>query len=176
MNQSVVCDEVYEGVELGKNYLKRPLLLRVIIGLPLIYVPLLTTMPFVAIGVMFVRWHLWCLGARNMKGYWDFVPRWVTHRYMYATQPVSSSNWFVPGHYKWFWIFNCKLYCPMSVALLRYAVYLVKIVENWWCPFTHERKEDYADARIDASYWHIDSTRSEKLHLDDRNSPIWSKR
>ena len=144
MDNAAILDEVSEGVQLGKNFEKRPVFLRVIIGIPLIYLPLLTTTPFVLVGVTIVRWHLWCLGAKNMKGYWD-------------------------------WIFNCKVYCPLSVALLRYAVYLVKIVENWWCPFTHERKEEYADGAIDYSYWHIYPETKALLHPDDRDNPIWNR-
>ena len=175
MDATTRLDEVFEGVELGKNFPKRPVFLRVIIGVPLIYIPILTTTPFVLIGVTLVRWHLWCLGAKNMKGYWDFVPAWVSHRYNYKTQPVVTPSIFSIPHYKWFWIFNCKVYCPMSIALLRYAVYLVKIVENWWCPFTHERKQEYADAAIDYSFWHVDEATKKLLHPDDRNNPIWNK-
>ena len=175
MSGELTLDEVSDGVELGKNYVKRPLFLRVIIGLPLIYIPILVSMPFVLLGATLVRWHLWCLGAKNMKGYWDFVPTWVSHRYIYKTQPVSSKKLIAFGRYKWFWIFNCKVYCPMAVALLRYTVYLVKIVENWWCPFTHSRKEEYADAKIDYSYWHVKKERNEILHPADRDNPIWNK-
>lgn len=169
-------DEEKEGVTIGQSYPKQSVLLRVLIGTPLIYLPILTTIPFVLIGVILVRWHLRILGAKNMKSYWrDFVPAWITHRYTYKTQPVATDSIFSIQHYKWAWIFNCKMYCPLSVALLRYAVYLVKIVENWWCPFTHSRKEEYCDAAIDYSYWHIDKKRAAKLHPDDRNNPIWNK-
>ena len=175
MDNAAILDEVSEGVQLGKNFEKRPVFLRVIIGIPLIYLPLLTTTPFVLVGVTIVRWHLWCLGAKNMKGNWDFVPAWVTPRYIYKTQPVGTGNVLALPHYKWYWIFNCKVYCPLSVALLRYAVYLVKIVENWWCPFTHERKEEYADGAIDYSYWHIYPETKALLHPDDRDNPIWNR-
>lgn len=63
----------------------------------------------------------------------------------------------------------------MSVALLRYAAYLVKIVENWWCPFDHEYKHEYADGAIDKSFWHIYSHEIELLHPDDRDNPIWNE-
>ncbi|HSW47563.1 MAG TPA: hypothetical protein VLG67_00635 [Candidatus Saccharimonadales bacterium] len=167
-------NEETEGVLIGKTYQKIPIFPRIIIGVPLIYIPILTTIPFVLIGVTLVRWHLWLLGARNMRSYWSFVPAWITHRYVYKTQ-ITEGSIFDPGHYKWFWIFNCKLYCPLSVALLRYAVYLVKIVENWWCPFTHERKEEYCDAPIDYSFWHTDKKLIKKLHPDDRDNPIWNR-
>jgi hypothetical protein len=170
-----VLDEVHEGVIIGQTYVKRPLFLRVVVGIPLIYIPILVSAPFILLSVVLVRWHLRCLGASNMKSYWDFVPSWISHRYSYTTQPVSSKNLLAFGHYKPFWLFNCKVYCPMSIALLRYNVYLVKIVENWWCPFAHDRKREYADARIDYSYWHVDDKRKAKLHPDDLNNQIWNK-
>lgn len=64
----------------------------------------------------------------------------------------------------------------MSIALLRYNVYLVKIVENWWCPFTHERKEEYSDASIDYSFWHMDPVREKALDPKDKDNPIWNER
>lgn len=170
-----ILDEVHEGAVIGKSYFKRPLWFRIVVGVPLIYVPILLTMPFVILGVLLVRTHLRALGATNMKRYKDFLPEWVSHRYTYATQPIHSNNVFAPGHYKWFWIFNCKLYCPMSIALLRYFVYLVKIVENWWCPFDHSRKHEYVDAPIDASYWHINEQARMRLHEKDRENPIWNE-
>ena len=175
MMKNKILEEEKEGVIIGQSFPKKPISLRVLIGVPLIYIPILTTVPFVLVGVFLVQLHLRMLGARNIKSYWEFVPRWVTHRYIYKTQPVASSSIFNIAHYKWFWIFNCKLYCPLSVALLRYAVYLVKIVENWWCPFTHERKEEYCDAAIDYSFWHTSKELAEKLDPKDRDNPIWNK-
>ncbi len=169
-----VLDEVQEGVIIGKTYYKRPLLFRVLIGIPLIYLPIIFSMPFVVLGVILVRTHLRALGAHNMKGYWDFVPSWVSHRYIYATQPIHAPERYWLGHYKWYWLFNCKVYCPLSVALLRYFVYLIKIVENWWCPFTHSRKQEYADAAIDASYWHLEERTKALLNPVDRDNPIWN--
>ena len=174
MNRNIL-NEVEEGVIIGKTYHKRPLWFRVLVGIPLIYLPILFSMPFVVIGVLLVRMHLRALGAHNMKGYWDFVPTWVSHRYTHQTQIVHRSSPFSLGHYKWFWIFNCKMYCPMSIALLRYYVYLVKIVENWWCPFEHSRKHEYADASIDASYWHLEERTRALLDGKDRMNPIWNK-
>ena len=173
--QTQFLNEELEGVIIGQSYKKVPRLPRILIGAPLIYLPLLTTIPFVALGVFLVRWHLHLLGARNMRGYWSFVPEWITHRYTHKTQPIASKSIFSLKHYKWFWIFNCKLYCPLSVALFRYSVYLVKIVENWWCPFTHGRKEEYCDASIDYSFWHTNTELATKLHPDDRDNPIWNK-
>lgn len=171
---AAVRDEAEEGVIIGKTYLKRPRWFRVLVGVPLIYVPILVTMPFVIIGVFFVRLHLRALGAHNMKGYWYFVPEWASHRYSLATQPRYNANIFAIVHYKTYWLFNCKLYCPLSVGMLRYFVYLVKIVENWWCPFDHSRKQDYADAAIDMSFWHIRDKPKAMLNPQDRDNPIWN--
>ena len=52
--------------------------------------------------------------------------------------------------------------------------YLVTIVENWWCPFHHDKKSEYADAAIDQSYWHIYEVERAKLHPDDRDNAIWN--
>lgn len=72
------------------------------------------------------------------------------------------------------WIFNCKLYCPLSVALFRYVSYLIKIVENWWSPFDHDQKCEYREAAIDKSYWHLFQPEKELLHQDDLNNTIWN--
>jgi hypothetical protein len=169
-----VLDEAEEGVIIAKTYKKRPQWFRVLLGVPLIYVPILVTLPFVIIGVNIVRLHLTALGARNMKKYWDFVPERISHRYNMKNQPRYSKNPFSIAYSRFFWIFNCTVYCPMSIALLRYFVYLVKIVENWWCPFEHSRKHEYADATIDASFWHINKYPNSLLHPDDRDNPIWN--
>ncbi len=58
--------------------------------------------------------------------------------------------------------------------MLEWAAYLVKLVENWWCPFAHGTKHAYADAAIDYSYWHIAETAGD-LHPDDRNNPVWNQ-
>jgi hypothetical protein len=150
---------------------------RLLLGVPVIYLPLLTTVPFVFVGVWLVRLHLWMIGATAVKGYWDFVPAWISHRYRNAEHIV-----YVGGTGRWnivrtraFWVFNCKLYCPMSVALMAYGAYLVKIVENWWCPFAHDRKPTYADAPIDGSFWHACPAELSELHPDDRDNPIWNE-
>jgi hypothetical protein len=75
---------------------------------------------------------------------------------------------------KWYWIFNCKVYCPLSVALIAYTLYLVKIVENWWCPFNHGKKCTYDDAAIDGSVWHLDGAHKKLLHPDDASNPIFT--
>jgi hypothetical protein len=48
-------------------------------------------------------------------------------------------------------------------------------VENWWCPFAHNRKEEYAEGSIDKSFWHVYPQELEKLHPDDCKNPIWNE-
>jgi hypothetical protein len=60
------------------------------------------------------------------------------------------------------------------VALFRYATYLVKIVENWWCPFNHGQKPEYAESAIDNSFWHVYPEELAKLHPEDRENPLWN--
>lgn len=166
-----------ERVHIGSNYLNQPAWKRYM-GIPLIYLPLITTVPFVFIGVVLVKIHLKYIGGMDIRSYWDFVPQWASHRYRYSNQIVYStgSAWYNLRARKFYWIFNCKLYCPLSVALFRYAAYLVKIVENWWCPFAHDKKPNYADGSIDMSYWHLHTIENQKLHPDDANNPIWKEK
>jgi hypothetical protein len=49
------------------------------------------------------------------------------------------------------------------------------LVENFWCPFTHAEKENYSNASIDKSFWHIYPDDAAKLHPDDLNNPIWNE-
>lgn len=161
-------------VIIGCNYGRQPFW-KMILGVPLIYLPLLTTVPFVIIGVTLVRIHLKYVGGMNIKPYRDFVPDWASHRYANKDQPTINVSRFNLAHYRLFWIFNCKLYCPLTVALFSYAVYLVKIVENWWCPFAHGRKKEYGDAALDKSFWHVDPAETAKLDPEDRDNPIWNQ-
>ena len=164
-----------DRVRIGCNYEKQPLW-KVCLGVPLIYLPIITTVPFVIMGVLLVKTHLKYVGGMEIKSYWDFVPAWVSHRYENKDQPAINIPWFHPAHYRFFWIFNCKHYCPLSVALFSYAVYLVKIVENWWCPFAHDKKQSYADGAIDKSFWHVDPEELVKMHPDDKKNPIWNEK
>jgi hypothetical protein len=164
-----------DRVRIGSNYENQPFW-KVILGVPLVYLPILTTVPFVAVGVLLIRTHLKYVGGMEIKPYRDFVPAWVSHRYRNNEQPTLNISRLHPAHYRSFWIFNCKLYCPLSVALFRYALYLVKIVENWWCPFAHDQKPYYAEGAIDESFWHVDPEDLEKLHPDDKNNPIWNEK
>lgn len=164
-------------VNIGNNFLKQQNW-KIYLGVPLIYLPLIVTIPFVLVGIFLVKLHLKLVGAKNVKPYWSFVPEWITHRYKYDNQIIyhTQSKWYHLGHYKFFWLFNCKLYCPLSVALFRYASYLVMIVENWWCPFHHEKKSEYQDGAIDQSYWHLYEGEKQRLHPDDLNNSIWNNK
>ena len=162
-----------DKVQIGGNYARQPFW-KVILGVPLVYLPIITTVPFVVVGILLVKTHLKYVGGMDIKSYWDFVPAWVSHRFDNDQQPAISISPFNLAHYRFFWIFNCKHYCPLSVALFSYATYLVKIVENWWCPFAHDRKESYAVGAIDKSFWHVYPKELEKLDPEDRENPIWS--
>lgn len=164
-----------DRVRIGCNYAKQPFW-KVILGVPLIYLPIITTVPFVIVGVFLVKTHLKYVGGMEIKSYWDFVPAGDSHRYGNSEQPTINISRFHPAHYRFFWVFNCKNYCPMSVALFSYAVYLVKIVENWWCPFAHDRKQGYVEGAIDMSFWHVDPVELEKLDPEDERNPIWNEK
>jgi len=165
-----------ERVQIGKNFEKQPTW-KVRIGVLLIYLPLIITVPFVLLGILAVRGHLKLVGATGIRPFWDFVPTWITHRYIYKDQIVyeTGTNWMHWESYRFYWIFNCKIYCPLSVALFKYMAYLVQIVENWWCPFEHDKKAEYKDSAIDKSYWHIYEKERSMLHPDDRENPIWNE-
>jgi len=169
-------DNIMERVTIGANFLQQPTWKKAV-GIPLIYFPLITTTPFVLLGVLLVRIHLKYVGAMNIRSYWDFVPAWISHRYRNDNQIIytTGSTWYNLRAHRFYWIFNCKLYCPLSVALFRYAAYLVMIVENWWCPFSHDKKQEYVEGAIDKSYWHLHTQEQERLHPDDRDNPIWNK-
>ena len=164
-----------DRVNIGRNFLSQPSW-KIVIGVPLIYIPLITTIPFVVLGALLVRMHLHFVGGQNIRSFWDFVPQWISHRYRYNNQIVyqTGAKWYNLRARRWYWIFNCKLYCPLSVALFRYMVYLVMIVENWWCPFGHAQKSQYCISSIDKSYWHIHEVEKLKLHPDDLNNTIWN--
>jgi hypothetical protein len=49
------------------------------------------------------------------------------------------------------------------------------IVENWWCPFSHDRKQEYAAGAIDKSFWHVDPEEFIKLDPEDRRNAIWNE-
>lgn len=168
-----------ERVQIGSSFDETPRW-KFLAGVPLIYVPILVGIVPVILCAVLVRTHLRMVGARNLKSYWkDFVPSWASHRHTRKNQIVSDRLIAKYGFLavitrsKLFWIFNCKLYCPLSVALLNYLLYLVKVVEQWWCPFGHDKKHAYADAPIDKSFWHVNGDES-LLHPHDRENTSWN--
>lgn len=164
-----------DRVRIGCNYVKQPFW-KICLGVPLIYLPIITTVPFVVVGVILIKSHLKYIGGMDIKSYIDFVPAWISHRYTNETQPTIAISPLHPARYRFFWIFNCKLYCPLSVALFRYVVYLVKIVENWWCPFSHAQKGEYQESAIDQSFWHVAPEELKKLHPEDKLNRIWNEK
>ena len=144
-------------------------------GVLFIYLPVIF-FPF-AIAIAVMSWFsLRILGAKDLKRYRDFIPDVGSHRYTFANQIVMDPRG--PHlHLGWriFWTFNCRFYCPLSVGLFDYLTYLVKAVENWWCPFHHSRKPEYDCAKLDASYWHVKPGEVDKLHQEDRDNPIWNR-
>lgn len=159
-------------VFIAENYKKKNLFSK-IIAVPIIYVPfMLGGWLFLFIIGYFCYCHLKMLGAsKSLKKFSDFLPEKKSHRYNYKTQIVMG-KWYSLNHSKLFWIFNCTWYCPISVALLEWCTYLVKIVEVWWCPFHHSKKENYVP--ISASFWHTDKEVAEKLHPNDRDNPMYN--
>lgn len=149
--------------------------LRAYFGLFFVYVPIVF-LPAVIVTALMVYVHLRMMGARDIKPLKDFLPDWKSHRYRYKSQIVyrGGNKMAIWIRARLFWIFNCTLYCPLSVGLLEWTAYLVKLVENWWCPFAHGTKQTYGDASIDYSYWHTPET-AQDLHPDDRNNPLWNQ-
>jgi len=164
-----------ERVIIGANH-KRRAKWQNALGTVLIFLPILLAVPFAVLAVALVRLHLRIMGAEQLKSYCDFAPGWRSHRYTRKDQITFTTDmaWWEPGRYRLFWIFNCKLYCPLSVALFAYLAYLVKVVENWWCPFYHDKKPTYGDGAIDRSFWHIYPAERDKLHPEDRANPVWN--
>ncbi len=161
-----------DRVRIGRSFVDIPRW-RQVASLPLVYLPIFVALPFGALGAVLLYWHLRLLGAKNLKTYWDFLPDPASHRYDLANQVTrTSATPTLRG--RLFWIFNCTHYCPKSVALCEWVTYLVKLVENWWCPFGHDKKANYADAAIDQSYWHISPVARQRLHPDDLNGAIWN--
>jgi len=148
---------------------------RQIVGVPMIYLPLLF-LPFVRLSAALTYWHLRVLGADNIKTLREFLPDKASHRYDLKSQILAKKTLKVDfwSGSRSFWIFNCTFYCPYAVGLFAWHAYLVKVVENFWCPFHHSHKETYADAAIDKSFWHAYPEDVVKLHPDDRDNPIWN--
>ncbi len=173
MNNQKTCNiNDKDRVIIANNYLEIPLW-KLLISFPAIYIPAITTLPFVFLSGFLMRVHLTFIGAKNLKKYKDFIPKRSSFRYDYKSQiVVDNTSYYL--RQRLFWFYNCGIYCPYSVAIFEYNAYLTKIVENWWCPFTHDKKNTYSNAPIDKSYWHIDEDRRKKLHKDDLENPIWN--
>lgn len=165
-----------QRISIGKRFYSLPAWRRYV-GSLLIYLPMFASLPFVLVGAWILYAHLRVLGAKGIKGYWEFVPGWSTHRYSrLSDQAVFRMDYSAPwSSSKTFWMFNCNFYCPLSVGLYEWSTYLVKAVENFWCPFFHARKETYADSAIDQSYWHIKPENHELLNPEDLNCAIWNE-
>lgn len=144
-------------------------------GVWLIYTPILT-LPFVILSAYVSYLHLKLMGAKNIKPLRDFLPDRKSFRYKMSNQITMDPGYALsPTQTKIFWILNCTWYCPFSVGLFEWHAYLVKLVENFWCPFHHSRKnEHYRDGAIDQSFWHIYPEDIGKLDPEDRNNPIWN--
>ncbi|MDD5271618.1 MAG: hypothetical protein PHU14_02750 [Methylovulum sp.] len=165
--------ETCTRVEIGKNHNQMPVWKRAV-GMVLVYLPILT-LPFVILSAYKTYYHLLFVGATKLKKWSDFIPDRASHRYTLKNQITMKPSFFGSlSQYKLFWILNCTWYCPYSVALFEWHAYMVKIVENWWCPFGHDKKHTYDNAPIDKSFWHIYPHDNAKLTDEDRDNPIWN--
>ena len=164
-----------DRIEIGKQY-QNISFLKSLFVVPVIYLPLFT-LPFVFLSAYLSYAHLRLMGAKNVKKYRDFLPDKNSHRYKKENQIVMTKRNSVAvwAGSKLFWQFNCSFYCPTSVAIFSWHSYLVKAVENFWCPFYHQKKDQYTDAPIDYSYWHEQEENKKHLHPEDRDNPIWNK-
>jgi hypothetical protein len=147
---------------------------RLLISFPLVFIPAIITLPFVFLGSFLIKVHLVLLGAKNIKPFKDFLPSRNSFRYTFKKQITVDKSIFFFIRWRIFWFYNCGIYCPYSVALFEYTAYLIKVVENWWCPFYHNKKINYSNAPIDKSYWHSRSDLIKNLHKDDADCPIWN--
>jgi hypothetical protein len=172
MGPSQKACEACERVAIGKNF-RQMGLVRTRFAFFLIFLAILGFIPLLIFGKL-MYWHLKLIGAEHVKSLSDFLPRRNSHRYNLKSQIVFDQSSFLLKR-KFFWIFNCSYYCPYSVALLDWMAYMVKIVENWWCPFAHGKKIDYASGSIDRSFWHVYPSEAAKLHPDDLTNPLWNE-
>lgn len=98
-----------ERVIIGRNFYNQPRWKRMV-SVPLIYLPLLTTVPFLMVAVILIKFHLTYVGGLNIRPYGSFVPAWVSHRYRYEDQITfqTGTSRFQLQAQRWFWIFNCE--------------------------------------------------------------------
>ena len=162
-----------DRIEIGANHKQMSILSRTI-GIILVYLPIFT-LPFVIASAYSTYYSMVFCGAKNLKKWGDFIPAKDSHRYSLKDQITMDGSFkFSFAQSRLYWIINCTLYCPYSVALLEWHAYLVKAVENWWCPFSHKNKDNYKNASIDQSFWHIYPAEVVKLHEDDKSNPIFT--
>lgn len=167
------CESCPSRVEIGKNHNNMSVPRRAL-GLLFVYLPILT-LPFVFASAYMTYFHLWLVGAKHVKKFSDYLPAKESHRYTLKNQITMKPSFGISlSQYRLYWILNCTWYCPVSVAVFEWHAYLVKLVENWWCPFTHDKKENYSNAKIDKSFWHIYPEDIVKLSPEDRDNPIWN--
>lgn len=139
-----------------------------------VYLPILT-LPFIIISAYLTYYSLVFCCAKNLKKLSGYIPNRDSHRYSLKDQITMNPSYKLsPAQSKLYWIFNCTVYCPYSIALFEWHAYLVKVVENWWCPFTHAQKENYRNGSIDKSFWHIYPDDADKMHEDDKTNPIFT--
>lgn len=169
--RSLKACEACQRVTIGKNF-RRVSLFRSRFAFLLIYLSILAFIPLVFFGVL-VYWHLKLIGAENVRSLSDFLPSPNSHRYDLRSQIVFDKSSFLLRS-RLYWIFNCRYYCPFSVALLEWLSYLAKVVENWWCPFAHDKKVNYEGGSIDRSFWHLYPSEAIKLHPEDLTNPLWN--
>lgn len=164
-----------ERVVIGKHHKKVPRIQQ-FFGVCLVYLPIFT-LPFVLISGYITQIHLRLMGAENIKPLKSFFPDKKSFRYTMKNQITMEPGYGLsPTQTKLFWILNCTWYCPVSVGIFEWHAYLVKLVENWWCPFHHSKKEvHYRDGAIDQSFWHIYPEDIGKLTSEDRDNPIWNE-
>lgn len=169
------CDKCsVNRVIIGKNFLSQPIWRRSI-GLLLVYLPI-ALLPFFILCAFLIYYHLIFMGAKNVKKWKDFKPDPASHRYNLKNQITMTPNfWGSLVKSKLFWIFNCTWYCPSSVALFEWLTYMIKLIENWWCPFVHAKKDNYKDAPIDKSFWHVYPVEAAKLAPKDCANPLWNE-
>ncbi len=68
-----------QRVQIGCNFHRQPTW-KCLLGVPLIYIPILVTVLPLIVTVLLVRAHLTLVGGHNLKSYWnDFAPSWASH-------------------------------------------------------------------------------------------------
>jgi hypothetical protein len=129
----------------------------------------------VIVGAIFIKAHLKYIGAHKIKDYSDFLPSRNSYRYNLKNQISTPHSFLGFGSLKFLWIFNCNMYCTYSIALFAYVSYLIRIIENWWCPFNHSKKHTYSMSAIDKSFWHSYPHLVTLLDDKDKNNVMWNE-